>query len=267
MESAQMFCPERFVTLSEENIDTESLCCIVRKKQHHGIEAKREWLHERLAEGHIFRKVASDGCAFIEYAPLETAWVPIVGDNYLYIYCLWVDGPMKGHGYGNALMESCLRDAENSGKSGVCMLGAVQQKAWLSSQSFAMRYGFQTVDTTDYGYLLLAKSFDGTVPHFPHHVKTQILPEWIQSVSPEQSGSLIVIYSCQCPFIPGRIENLQQYCLQNQIPAQFIPVHSLDEAKSLPCVFNNWAVFYNGRFVTVNQIDKTFLDKYIRKHL
>ena len=38
--------------------------------------------------------------AFIEYAPLETAWVPITGDNYLYLYCLWVTGSFKGKGIG-----------------------------------------------------------------------------------------------------------------------------------------------------------------------
>ena len=31
------------------------------------------------------------GKIFIEYEPIETAWVPISGRNYEYIYCLWVD--------------------------------------------------------------------------------------------------------------------------------------------------------------------------------
>jgi len=45
---------------------------------------------------------------FIEYAPLETAWVPVTGENYFYIYCLWVLGDQKGKGYGKALMEGSL---------------------------------------------------------------------------------------------------------------------------------------------------------------
>lgn len=57
---------------------------------------------------------------------------PILGDNYYYIYCLWVLGEHKGHGYGRQLMEYCLNDAKERGKSGVCMLGAEKQKAWLS---------------------------------------------------------------------------------------------------------------------------------------
>ena len=36
---------------------------------------------------------------------------------------------------------------------------------------------------------------------------------------------------------------------------------TLNKAKELPCVFNNWAVFYDGRFITVNQIDGKALEK------
>ena len=111
---------EQFLNLTEKNLDREHLCCIIRsKKPHPGVEAKRAWLRE----GHVFRKPDAKGVVFIEYAPLETAWVPVEGDNYLYIYCLWVSGEFKGKGYGKHLIEYCLADAMAKGKSGVCMLG------------------------------------------------------------------------------------------------------------------------------------------------
>lgn len=114
-----------FINLTTENLANEHLCCIIRsKKSHPGVEAKRQWLSERLSEGHVFRKLDAKATVFIEYAPLETAWVPINGDNYLYLYCLWVTGSYKGKGYGKALMEYCLDDAKEKGKSGICMLGA-----------------------------------------------------------------------------------------------------------------------------------------------
>ena len=101
-----------FFNLTPENIAEEHLCCIIRtKKPHPGVEEKRKWLSERLNEGHVFRKLNTKGCCFIEYAPLETSWVPIVGSNYYYIYCLWVSSDLKGNGYGKALMEYCIEDA------------------------------------------------------------------------------------------------------------------------------------------------------------
>ena len=241
-----------FVNLTQDNLSEEYLCCIIRtKKPHPGIEAKRCWLAQRLKEGHVFRKLDGKACVFIEYAPLETAWVPIMGKNYYYIYCLWVQGEPKGQGYGRQLMEYCLDDAKAHGKSGVCMLGAKKQKAWLSDQGFAKKFGFKTVDMTDDGYELLALSFDGTVPCFMPNAKKQ---------ANEQKG-LTVYYDDQCPYIFQRATKLKEYCETEKIPASFIHVDTLEQAKSLPCVFNNWAVLYNGQFVTVNQLDGAAIEK------
>lgn len=245
-----------FINLTPENIMDEHLCCIIRsRKPHPGVEAKRQWLAERLGEGHVFRKLDAKGCVFIEYAPLETAWTPILGDNYYYIYCLWVLGEHKGHGYGRQLMEYCLNDAKEKGKSGVCMLGAEKQKAWLSDQAFAMKYGFEEVDSTKDGYKLLALSFDGTLPRFAPNAKRQAI----------ESKELTVYYDMQCPYILQRVETLKEHCEEKAIPASFVQVATLEQAKALPCVFNNWAVFYGGKFQTVNQLDGGMLDKIIAR--
>ena len=246
---------KEFVTLTKENIDAEHLCCIIRtKKPHPGVEKKREWLRERLSDGHVFRKLDAKGCAFIEYAPLETAWVPIEGDNYYYIYCLWVTGDLKGTGTGKELLESCIADAKENGKSGICMLGAKKQKAWLSDQSFAKKFGFVTVDETDGGYELLALSFDGTSPHFCKTAKQEKI----------DSEDLTVYYDYQCPFILQRVETLRLYCEEQGIPSSFVEVDSLEKAKDLPCVFNNFAVFYRGKLETVNQIDPKYVERLLK---
>ncbi|MFR5684894.1 MAG: GNAT family N-acetyltransferase, partial [Clostridia bacterium] len=62
-----------FINLTPENLMNEHLCCIIRsQKPHPGVEAKRQWLAERLKEGHVFRKLNAKATVFIEYAPLET---------------------------------------------------------------------------------------------------------------------------------------------------------------------------------------------------
>ena len=245
-----------FINLTAENLADEHLCCIIRtKKPHPGIEAKRQWLSERLKEGHVFRKLNAKATVFIEYAPLETAWVPIVGDNYLYVYCLWVTGSDKGKGYGKALMEYCLADAKEKGKSGVCMLGAQKQKSWLSDQSFAKAFGFEAVDTTASGYELLALSFDGTTPRFADNVKKTGI----------EHQELTIYYDSQCPYVYRTVEMIKQHCGTNGIPVTFIHVDTLQKAKALPCVFNNWAVFYKGKFETVNLLDAGYLERILKK--
>ncbi len=242
----------QFLSLTPENLADEHLCCIIRsKKAHPGVEAKRQWLAQRLPEGHVFRKLDEKATVFIEYAPLETAWVPILGDNYLYIYCLWVTGESKGKGYGRELMEYCLADARTRNKSGVCMLGAAKQKAWLSDQAFARKFGFETVDTTQNGYELLALSFDGTLPRFSPTAKAMCI----------ESKTLTIYSDSQCPFVAQYRELIDRHCRGKGIPVSFIPVDTLEKAKSLPCVFNNFAVFYGGEFVTVNLITPAQIDR------
>lgn len=232
-----------YINLTPENLFTEHLCCIIRsKRKHQGVEAKRQWLSERLKEGHVYRKLNAKATVFIEYAPLETAWVPIIGDNYYYLYCLWVSSEQKGNGYGKELLEYCISDAKNKGKSGICMLGSNKQKHWLSDQAFAKKYGFNIVDTTDNGYELLALSFDGTIPKFTEKAKIHKI----------ENQELTIYYDMQCPYIFQSIETIKQYCDTNNTPISLVQVNSLAEAKELPCVFNNWGAFYKGDFKTVN---------------
>lgn len=234
---------EDYINLTTENLNKEHLCCIIRsKKSHPGIDAKRQWLSDRLKEGHVFRKLNEKATVFIEYAPLETAWVPIAGDNYYYVYCLWVSGSYKGKGYGKELMEYCLADAKEKGKSGICMLGAERQKAWLTDQSFAKKFGFEVVDSTDNGYQLLALSLDGTAPKFTQNAKNSKI----------ENKELTIYYDMQCPFVNQNIEIIKQYCELNKVLVSLIQVDTLQKAKELPCVFNNWGVFYKGNFETVN---------------
>lgn len=222
----------KFINLTAENLADEHLCCMIRsKKPHPGVEAKRQRLSERLREGHVFRKLDAKATVFIEYAPLERAWVPVTGDHYIYIYCLWVLGDQKGKGYGRELMEYCLADARENGRSGVCMLGAKKQKAWLSDQSFAKKFGFETVDVAEEGYELLALSFDGTKPRFTEHAKKSKI----------HNKELTIYYDRQCPYTYQSIELVRKYCEENKIPVSLILVDTLEKAKELPCVFNNWA--------------------------
>ena len=59
-----------FINLTPENLSDEHVCCIIRKNAHSGIDAKKNWLSERLKEGHIFRKLDANACVFNNFAVL-----------------------------------------------------------------------------------------------------------------------------------------------------------------------------------------------------
>ena len=158
---------DNFVNLTTENLANEHLCCIIRsKKPHPGVEAKRQWLSERLKEGHVFRKLNAKSTVFIEYASLETAWVPIIGSKYYYLYCLWALGSYKGKGYGKSLMEYCLKQAKENGKSGVCMLGAKSKsRGFLTNhllKSSALRLLTPPITAMNCLHFLLTEQFQSS---------------------------------------------------------------------------------------------------------
>ena len=152
-------------------------------------------------------------------------------------------------------MEYCIADAKAKGKSGICMLGAKKQKAWLTDQAFATKFGFKVVDTTDNGYDLLALSFDGSKPQFADHEKNMEIDQ----------KELTIFYDMQCPYIYQTIEKLKAYCEEKFVPVTFHQIDTLEKAKQLPCVFNNWAAFYNGKFETVNLLAPSFIDRILKK--
>ncbi len=245
-----------YINLTAENLDSEHLCCAIADKKHQrGVDVKKEWLRARISEGHVFRKLNEKGKVFIEYAPLEKAWVPVQGENYVYIYCLWVSGSFKKKGHGRALLEYCIADAKAQGKSGVCILSSMKKKPFLSDKKFMEAFSFKTVDTAPEDYVLLALSFDGTVPRFADSVKKQSVV----------SKCLTIYYGLQCPYIPNCIEQIESYCKANDIPILLTAVDTLEKAKSVPCVFNNWAVFYCGRFETVHLLNEGYLKKLLER--
>lgn len=241
-----------FVTITMDNLPMEHLCCAIADKKHQaGVQAKRSWLSDRIAEGHVFRKLDQKGKVFIEYAPLEKAWVPVTGDNYLYIYCLWVSGSFKGKGYAKELLDYCIQDAKNQKKSGICILSSKKKKPFVSDKKFMQKYEFEVVDTAFDEYELLALSFDGTKPQFSKSVK-----------EPQITDDLLTIYyGSQCPFILNCIEQVKFYCEKNKIPLNLISVDTLEKARNIPAVFNNWAVFYRGKFETVHLLNEGQLKK------
>lgn len=44
-----------------------------------------------------------------------------------------------------------------------------------------------------------------------------------------------------------------------------VKVESLQQAKNLPCVFNNFAVCFKGKFETVNLLDIPYLQRILKK--
>lgn len=244
-----------YINLTPENIDEEHICCAIGDKKHqNGVGSKKEWIKNKLKDGHVFRKLNARGKIFIEYEPIETAWVPIIGKNYEYIYCLWVAGSFKGKGIGKELLEYAINDSKEKGKSGICTLTSKKKKPFINDKKFFEHYGFKVADSIG-DYELLALQFDNKdTPVFSENAgKMQI-----------ESKDFTIYYSPECPYVEYEVQELSEYAKENHIKINFIKIDSLEKAKNVPCIFNNWANFYKGEFVSNTILNANSFEKLIK---
>ena len=246
---------KEYINLDEKNIDNEHICCAIGDPKHQiGVDKKKEWIKSKLNDGHVFRKLNARGKIFIEYEPIETAWVPINGKKYMYIYCLWVAGSFKGKGVGKELLEYAIDDAKRKGMSGICTITSKKKKPFIGDKKFFEHFNFKVIDTID-NYELLALQFDNNA-----------LPKFSDSARKMEidNNEFTIYYSNECPYVEYEINELSDYAKKNNIKINFIKIDSLELAKNAPCIFNNWANFYKGKFISNTILNANAFEKLIK---
>ena len=245
-----------YINLTLENIDGEHICCAIGDLKHQkGVDSKKQWMKDKLKDGHVFRKLKARGKIFIEYEPIETAWVPIIGKNYEYIYCLWVAGSFKGKGFAKELLEYAIEDSKKKGMSGICVLTSKKKKPFLGEKKFFEHYGFKVVDAIQ-DYELLALQFDDAyTPKFNDSARCMEIKE----------QEFTIYYSPECPYVEYEVHELSDYAKEKKITIHFIKVDTLEKAKNVPCIFNNWANIYRGEFVSNTILNANSFEKLISK--
>lgn len=245
-----------YINLSPENIEDEHICCAIGDKKHQlGVDSKKEWIKNKLKDGHVFRKLNARGKIFIEYEPVESAWVPIVGEKYEYIYCLWVAGSYKGKGIARELLEYAIEDSKEKDMKGICTLSSKKKKPFIGEKQFFLHYGFEVVEEIGDYELLVLQFSDGEVPHFSESARKMSL----------ESEEFTIFYSFECPYVEYEVNELTDYARKNDIKINFIKVDTLEKAKSVPCVFNNWATFYKGKFISNTILNANSFEKLLRE--
>ncbi len=245
----------KYINLDAKNIDSEHICCAIGDPKHQeGVDKKKEWIKKKLKDGHVFRRLDARGKTFIEYEPLDTAWVPVSGKNYEYIYCLWVAGSFKEKGIGRELLEYAIDDAKKKKRSGICTLVSKKKKPFIGDKKFFEHFGFEVVDSVG-DYELMALQFKkGETPKFNDNARTMKIKD----------KDFTIYYSNECPYVEYEVKELSDYAKSKKIKLNFVKIDSLKKAKDAPCVFNNWANFYKGEFISNTILNANAFAKLIK---
>lgn len=242
-----------YIKLTPENLENEHICCAISNNKDVQVAAKKAWLTERLKEGLVFLKSTERGKCFIEYLPAENAWCPIVAEGYMHINCFWVSGSLKGHGYANDLLNACIADAKAQEKRGITVISSPKKMPFLSDPKYLAYKGFRVADSADPFFTLLYLPFDNNapIPKFKENVKHPHI---------EKQG-FVIYYSHGCPFTAKYVPLVEQTAKKRGIRLESIAIDSKETAQNAPVAWTNYAVFYNGKYIS-NEIlnEKKFLE-------
>ena len=241
-----------YIKLTPENLDTEHIRCAISGSKDPQVLTKKQWLRDRLAEGLVFLKADVRGKCFIEYIPAEYAWVPIEAAGYMHINCFWVSGACKGHGYSNELLAACIEDARARGMQGLTVISSHKKQPFLSDPRYLAYKGFRLADTAEPYFTLLYLPVDGSAekPRFKAAVK--------EPATTDESFRLY--YTPGCPFTAKYVPLIEDCARQRGIAFQSVLLDSREKARNAPAAWTNYALFYNGKYIT-NEIlsEKKFL--------
>jgi thiol-disulfide isomerase/thioredoxin len=138
--------------------------------------------------------------------------------------------------------------------SGICTLVSKKKKPFLGEKKFFEHFGFKVVDSI-VDYELLALSFDNAeTPTFNENARKMEI----------EDQNFTIFYTNECPYVEYEVKELSDYAKEKKINLNFIKIDSLEKAKNAPCVFNNRANFYQGKFVSNTILNANALEKLLK---
>ncbi|MBO4443229.1 MAG: YoaP domain-containing protein [Bacteroidaceae bacterium] len=241
-----------YIRVTKDNLDSEHICCAISNNNDVQVSSKKAWMSQRFDDGLVFLKSTERGKCFIEYIPSENAWNPLIADGYMYIDCLWVSGSFKGHGYSNDLLDECILDSKRKKKKGLCILSSAKKKPFLADPTYLRHKGFCVCDEADNGIQLWYLPFE-------KNTEKPIFKDCAKHPHIDETG-YVLYYTSQCPFNAKYVPILQEVAKEQNVPFKAIHLQDKEEAQNAPTPITTYALFFDGKYLTNEQMnDKRFL--------
>lgn len=140
------------------------------------------------------------------------------------------------------ILEQCILDAKNKGKSGITVISSEKKMSFLSDPKYLHYKGFKIVDTAKPYFTLMCLAFDDNaeVPQFKDCAK----------VPQTDKEGFTLYYTSGCPYTAKYVPVIENYALSNGTPFRSVHLDSKEKAQKAPMAWTNYALFYNGEYVT-----------------
>jgi len=242
----------KIVEATPENVHEFGMCGYKNVKME-GYRRKIEWTKERFKEGMKYRVLYSEekgSVGAIEYIPGESAWRPVKAKDYMFIHCIFiVPKAIKGKGYGQMLLDSCIDDAKNQNMLGVAVV--TRKGTWMASKDLFIKNDFKIADTAKPDFELLYKSFS------KNSEKPTFNSSWEKRIS-KYSKELIIITSDQCPYTTKAINEISETAQKEyKINSKIVKLKNYKDAQNSPCAFGTFCILYDGKIIAEHPISNT----------
>lgn len=235
------------IDVTADTVEKTGFFCYMSKRKSEGYVRKLGWLRERFAEGMRIKLLSLPERGFIEYTPGEYAWRAVHADGYLLIHCMWVVGKSKGKGFGAALLDQCVADAERAKMRGVAIV--TSEGVWLAGRRLLDTQGFECVDTAPPSFSLMVKKL-GKYP------SPTFAGGWEDKARLFGEG-LTVIRSDQCPYIVDATAHAVAGARSAGVESRVLELQSRDDLLRLsPTPYGVFGLVHDGALLRYHYLQE-----------
>jgi len=246
----------QFLEITPDNAETEGLFCIKNPK-YPGFKLKIYWLKQRIKEGLklILLKNGDETVGFIEYVPIEKAWRPVHGINYMFIHCMWIY-PKKNYnlGYGSKLIQHCLEEAKKQNMNGVATFVSIG--SWMAGKELFLKNEFEITTSKDRFQLAIKQFNDKSVPEFY---------DWEKELG--KYKGLNLVYANQCPLFIKSVEEMRATAKEFGLELKVSILDTAQKAQNAPSGYGVYSLVNDGKLLADHYISNTRFRNILSKEL
>jgi N-acetylglutamate synthase-like GNAT family acetyltransferase len=251
------------INLTPTNIADYGVCGYKDVKKHVELRQKIDWFREYYPKGLRIKALLSKQGRYqgmLEYIPRKYAHRPVDAEGYMFIHCIFVGfkKEFKGKGYGSALIDECIKEAQKVNMHGVAVV--TRKGSFMSKKDIFLAKGFVLVEKAEPDFELLVLKFNQQAanPKFKN-MKKQLK---------KYNKGLFIIRSVQCPYTEKNVNVMLETATNKfNLNAKLIDLKDSKAVQQSPCAFGTFCIVYNNDIISHHPISNTRFENIMKKKI
>lgn len=249
------------IDLTPDTIAEYGVCGYKNVRKHVELRRKIDWFREYYPRGLRIKALVSKQGGYqgmLEYIPGEYAHRPVDAKGYMFIHCIFVgfNKAFKGKGYGSALIDECINDAQTTDMHGVAVV--TRKGPFMANKTIFLQKGFEVVERAKPDFELLVLKFNQQAANPTFRNMNKQLEKY--------ANGLFILRSIQCPYTEKNVNAIRDTAEKTlNLTAKIIDLQNANAVQQSPCAFGTFCIIYNGEILSYHPISNTRFENIMRK--